>query len=191
MERDVVELELFRARRWMVDTWSALSPDQLDQHVTQSEHDPGVWWTPLDHLAHVSHLLLQPVGIVERHFFGESRSVPMSDGRPMLTIPFGLPMEQLLPRLHEMTHQVWGEYRGSSLDEVLRMGQRTLGRTLDLLGSLSAEQLNEKIDGSPYGDSTAGPLLLAVAGHARLHWRWVVEGFMSIRNGETSPAPAT
>jgi hypothetical protein len=176
-DRNEIEAELFRTRRWMIDTWGALDPNQLEQPLTRSEHDPAVWWTALDHLAHVCHLMLQPVVIAERRFAGQSRPVPMSDGRDMLTVPFGLPIEQLLPRLHEMTHQVWAEYQGLPLDDVLRMGQRTLGRTLDLLGSLSAEQLSENIDGSPYGNGTVGPLLLSVSGHTHLHWRWVVEGF--------------
>jgi hypothetical protein len=103
----------------------------------------------------------------------------------MLTISVGLPMEELLPRLHEMTHQVWTEYRGFSMDEVLRMGQTTLGRTLGLLGSLSAEQLTDKIDGSSNGHATVGRLFLSVTGYARIHWRWVVEGLASTRDSRS------
>jgi hypothetical protein len=186
VERDEIECELMRTRRWVVDTWSALPPGLLTQEVTQSEHDPAVWWTALDHLAHVSHILLQPTTIVERHFFGRAEPVEMRDGPPMLEMTFGMPAEQAIPRLHEMTHQVWAEYRGLSLDEVLAAGQRNLARTLALLGSLSAAQLQEKIEGSHYGDGTVGPLLTSIRNHSRIHWQWVVEGFAS--GGRRPPA---
>jgi hypothetical protein len=58
----------------------------------------------------------------------------------------------------------------------VRVGLAVRADTLALLAELTAEQLESKIPGTPWADSTVGGIMAANADHGRMHFKWAKEG---------------
>ncbi|MCC7366739.1 MAG: DinB family protein [Dehalococcoidia bacterium] len=176
MERWEIEAKLNRDRAWLVETYAALDPTQLTAPATPSEHEPGIIWTALDHLAHLSGIELNFVAMVRRHIAGDANPVAL------MTDDTGAPRsrESLMAHVHAMTEDWARRHRGKSLSEVLALGQHARAQTLQLLSELTDAQLAETLPGAPWADGTVGAILAVHADHGRMHYRWVKDGWATL-----------
>ena len=83
--------------------------------------------------------------------------------------------EQIGAIVNEMTERFQREHRDDSFAEAVAATGAARSATLQLLAELSDEQLDDRLEGSPWADGTVGGVLGANADHARLHWKWVTE----------------
>ena len=168
MERWVIEKKLNEDLAWLLQTYAALSNDQLFSDLTPSEHDPDNFWSALDHLAHLALIEHNFAAMVRRHIEGHPNPVGLreaDDGTPRT-------MEQIMASVHAMTEEWQREHHGKSFDEVVALGASARAITLQLLSELTDEQLNERLPGAPWADGTIGGVLAANADHGRMHWKW-------------------
>ena len=173
MNRTEIEIKLNRDRAWLLETYVAMSPDDLVRGVTPSEHDPSSRWSAKDHLAHLSGIEKNFNAMIRRHLSGDADPVGLltnSDGSQRTR-------EEIMKNVHTMTEAWVLEHREKTLSEVVALGQYVRADTLALLASLGDEQLAERLPGAPWGDGTIGTLLAVPADHGRMHYRWVKDGF--------------
>lgn len=175
LNRIEIEAMLNKDRAWLIETYAALSEEELLEPVTRSEHDPNSTWTAKDHLAHLSAIEFNFVAMVRRHLKGDANPVGLinnKDGTPR-------PREEIMAGVHRMTEDWTNKHRDRSLSEVVALGQQSRAQTIALLAELSDEQLAEKLPGAPWADGTIGGVLAANAAHGRMHYSWVKEGWAS------------
>ena len=79
--------------------------------------------------------------------------------------------------VHKMTEDWALKHRDASLAECVRVGQACRAETFKLLGELNDEQLASTLPGAPWADGTVGGVLSANAGHGRMHYKWVTDGW--------------
>jgi DinB superfamily len=177
MTRAEIEVKLHTGRAWLVETFSAMNPDDLARGATQSEHDKSLTWTPLDHLAHLAGIEHAFNGMIRRHLAGEANPVGV------ITNPDGTrrPMEEIMATVHKMNEEWVSRHRGKSLQEMLAVGEKARAETLGLLGDLSDYQLQEKLPGAPWADGTIGGVIGVNADHERMHYQWLTEGLETRR----------
>jgi hypothetical protein len=179
MDRIEIEAKLNRDRAWLLETYAALSDDDLVRGVTQSEHDPSMLWSPKDHLAHLAGIERNFNEMIRRHLDGEANPVGLatgSDGAPRTR-------EEVLARVHRLNEDWVKEHGAASLDEIVALGLAIRADTLALVASLKDSQLAERLPGAPWADGTIGGVLAINADHGRMHWRWVKDGFERVRGG--------
>ena len=173
MNRVEVDLAIHRKHVWLVETYSAFEPETLEAPCTQDEHDPTCWWTLKDHFAHCSHITKTRMLVAKEFVSGAENPFLMMDGT---RVDFqNTPFPDIIKVVHANTHKVWREYHDKSFSELVALGQRTLSETLGLLGSITDEQIESKIPGSPWGDGTLGSML-AGQDHERDHLRFALQG---------------
>lgn len=184
MDRTEIEIALNRDRAWLIETFAALSEADVTRPATRSEHDPASMWSAKDHLAHLAGIEKNFNAMIRRHLAGDAHPVGLrenADGTPRT-------MEQVMVIVHEMTEAWTVEHREKPLGAVVALGQRIRAETLALLGELTDDQLAEKLPGAPWADGTVGGVLATNAGHGRMHWQWVKDGWAADAGGETSEA---
>ena len=84
--------------------------------------------------------------------------------------------------VHEMNEKWVDEHKTKTLGELIALGQTVRSRTLALLGALTDQQLEEKIPGAPWGDSSVGGVMAINADHGRQHYAWVSEALAAKKN---------
>jgi len=171
MNRTDIEVTLSRDRAWLLETIGALPEHELDQPATTSAHDPAKTWNVKDHLSHLAGFERVFNAIIQRYLRGDRDPIGLQkDEQGAIRT-----MEQILAVVDRMNEEWVEEHRGRTLSGVVAVGQQARAETLELLGSLSDEQLTQKIAGAPWGDGTLGGILAANADHGRMHWKWVKE----------------
>jgi len=171
MNRIDIEIKLNRDRAWLLETLSAMPPEELYAPRTRSEHDPGKWWSYADHFIHTTLIERNWNDMIRRHLRGEP-ALPRrlrEDGTPQSR-------EEVMAGIHAWTEAWADEHRGKPFGELVRIGLAVRAETLALLAELTDEQLQEKIPGAPWADGTIGGILAANADHGRMHFRWAREG---------------
>ena len=169
MNRIEIEAKLNGDRAWLIETYAALTEDELRRAVTPSEHDPAVLWSPLDHLVHLAGIERNFNRMIRRHVDGDANPVGLlkSDDGAERT------REQIMASVHERNEDWVARYRDATLSEVIALGQAARGETLALLSSLSDAQLAETLPGAPWSDGTVGGVIATNADHGRMHWKWI------------------
>ena len=81
MDRIEIEIKLNKDRAWLLDTYAALSEDELTTGVTPSEHDPSTMWSTKDHLAHLAGIERNFVRMIRRHVSGDANPVGLASAR--------------------------------------------------------------------------------------------------------------
>ena len=173
MNRTEIEIALNRDRAWLIETFAALSETDVTRPATQSEHDPASMWSAKDHLAHLAGIERTFNAMIRRHLAGDQNPVALvanADGTRR-------PMDQIMAEVHAMNERVVAEHRDRPLGAVVALGQRVRAETLALLGELTDDQLAEKLPGAPWADGTVGGVLATNAGHGRMHWQAVKDGW--------------
>ncbi len=174
LNRIEIETKLNTDRAWLLETLSAMSPEELYAPRTPSEHDPAKNWSYADHFIHTTLIEHNWNAMFRRHLSGEPGMAARvnKDGSAQTR-------EEIMAGIHTWT-EAWAEkHRGKSLDELVRVGLETRSETLKLLCELTQEQLDSKIPGAPWADGTVGGIMAANAGHGRTHFKWAKEGTLT------------
>src|SRR5712692_6642776 len=172
MNRTEIEIKLNRDRAWLLETFAAMSEDDLNRDITTSRHDPEASWSAKDHLSHLIGIEAAFNGIIKRHIKGHPSPIGIA------TAPDGTrrSQEEIMTVVHAMNEKWVNEHKNKSLGEIVALGQKVRSETLATLASLTDEQLAEKIPGAPWGDATVGGIMVINGDHARQHYGWVSEG---------------
>ena len=169
MNRTKLEIKLNQDRVWALESFSALSADDLNRGLTTSRANAESKWSAGDHLVHLAGIEVAFNRIIRRHLEGQSDPIGIA------VSPDGArrSQEEIMNLVHAM-NEAWVQEHGSkSLDEIVALGQKVRAETLALLASLTDEQLAEKVPGAPWGDATVGGILAINGDHARQHYEWV------------------
>ncbi len=171
MNRIEIELKLNRDRAWLLETLSGMTEEELQAPRTPSEHDASKMWSFADHFVHTTLIERNWNDMFRRHVSGGQGMAPRvkDDGSPQTR-------EEIMAGVHLWTEQWAEKHRGKALDELVRVGAETRAETLKLLSELTQEQLDSKIPGTPWADSTVGGIMAANADHGRMHFKWAKEG---------------
>jgi hypothetical protein len=182
VKRVDIETNLNESRNLTLAFYAGLTDEQLCRPLTKSEHDPRQLWSALDHFGHIGFIEGNFNEMIRRHLSHRPNPVGLlaDDAGTVRT------REQVLAIVHASNDRFQGEHRGESLSAVVAFTARARSATLQLLAELSDEQLDEPLEGAPWGDGTLGGVLGANFGHAHMHWRWVVEAGLLLDGGDTA-----
>src|SRR5262245_34178390 len=175
MNRIELEARLSRERASLLESYAALSAEDVNQGLTASRHEGSAHWSAKDHLAHLAGIEHIFNGIIRRHLAGDPEPIRLPKG------PDGnlLPRDQILPHVHAM-NEVWvNEHRDKTFSEVVALGQKIRSQTLALIAELTDEQLQEKVTRAPWADGSIGGILSVNADHGRNHFKQVTEALAS------------
>ena len=168
MKRVDIETSLNESRTWLLATYEGLSEEQLRRPLTKSEHDPDNTWCALDHFAHLALVEEDFVRMIRRQLSGHSNPVGLlaDDEGEVRT------RDQIMKIVNERTEAFQRLHHDDSLSDVVALTAGARSETLRLLSELSDTQLDERLDGAPWGDGSIGGVLGANARHAHIHWDW-------------------
>ena len=171
MNRIEIECKLNTDRSWLLETLAAMSEEELNAPRTPSEHDASKMWSFADHFIHTTLIEKNWNAMFRRHLAGGTgmNLGRNADGSPQ-------PREQVMAGIHKWTEAWAEEHRGKSLNELVQVGLAARAETLSLLAELTDEQLDSKIPGTPWADSTVGGIMAANADHGRTHFKWAKAG---------------
>jgi len=168
VNRIEIEQKLNKSRADMIDRLSALTEEELHAPQTRSEHDPQLWWSRADHFIHTTLIEKNFNAMIRRHIAGERAMA----GSPVQLGDDGNPAtswEEIMEAVNRFTEEWAVEHRGKPLDELVRIGAEVRGDTLQLLSSLSDEQLADRIPGAPWAKGVIGGIIAINADHAYAH----------------------
>lgn len=168
MNRIEIELTLHRSRIDCIERLQGLSDEALYAPRTQSEHDPDLWWSRADHFIHTTLIERHFNAMIRRHVSG---GVGM-EGSPVQLDDAGTPAtswDDIMRSVNAFTEEWALEHRGKPLDELVRIGAEVRGDTLQLLSSLTDEQLADRIPGAPWAGGIVGGIIAVNADHAVAH----------------------
>lgn len=171
MNRNEIEIKLNRDRAWLLETFAAMSEEDLSRGITTSRHNPEASWSAKDHLSHLIGIEVAFNGIIKRHVEGDPSPIGIataSDGTRRS-------QEEIMTIVHAMNEKWVNEHKSRSFSEIVALGQKVRSETLAILAGLTDEQLTEKISGAPWGDATVGGIMAINGDHARQHYAWVSE----------------
>jgi hypothetical protein len=172
MNRTEIEIKLNRDRAWLLETFAAMSEEDLHRGITASRQNPESCWSAKDHLSHLIGIEIAFNGIIKRHVDGIANPIGIAvneDGTRRS-------QEEIMAVVHALNEAWVNEHKDKNLNEIVVLGQRVRAETLALLATLTEEQLNEKIPGAPWGDATIGGVIALNGDHARQHFSWVTAG---------------
>lgn len=190
MNRTEIEVKLNQDRVWLLEQYAAMSDDDRSRPITTSKHDGAAQWSAKDHLVHLSGIERAFNRMVRRHLEGDPNPVGLGS-KPDGSAPTREEMvrvlkettedalrkrEAIMSRVHAMNEEWVAKHRDKSFNEVVALGQKVRGETLELLASLTDEQLQEQLPGAPWGDGTIGGVMAINGDHARSHYKSVAAG---------------
>jgi hypothetical protein len=175
MNRIELEATLNRERASLLESYAALSAEDVSRGLTTNRHEGSPQWSAKDHLAHLAgaeHIFNE---IIRRHLAGDAEPIRLPKG------PDGklLPRDEIMPHIHAMNETWVNKHRDKTFSEVVALGQKIRSQTLALIAELTDEQLQEKVPGAPWADSSVGGILSVNAGHGRNHFKQVTEALGS------------
>lgn len=168
MDRIEIELQLNTSRTECIEKLAKLSEEELQAPRTQSQHDPELWWSQADHFIHTTAIEMTFNAMIRRHIAGERgmEGSPVQlddDGKPAVS------WDEIMKAVNARTEAWAVQHRGKPLDELVRIGADVRGDTLQLLSSLTDEQLADRIPGAPWATGVIGGILAINADHAYAH----------------------
>jgi hypothetical protein len=171
MKRIDIETTLNASRTWLLEAFVGLTDEQVCRPLTNSVHDPSNSWSALDHFAHLALIEEDFVQMIRRQLAGHANPVGLladDEGAERTR-------DQIMAIVNAKNEAFEHEHRGESLSQIVALTADARSATLHLLAELSDDQLDERLEGAPWGDGTFGGVLGANAHHARVHWDWVTE----------------
>ena len=106
--------------------------------------------------------------MIRRHVAGEQGMA----GSPVQLDDEGKPAtswDEIMKAVNRFTEDWAIQHRGKPLDELVRIGAEVRGDTLQLLSSLTDEQLADRIPGAPWAKGVVGGIIAINADHAYAH----------------------
>ena len=168
-----IESALHRSRIEQLDWITSIPADELYAPRTQSEHDPGSWWSAADHFVHTTLIERNFNEMIRRHLAGGRGMDPQmvdESGRALRS------REDVMAYVHSFTESWKKEQEGKPLEVLIRIGLAVRAETLALLAELTDEQLASKIPGAPWSDGTVGGIMSVHGHHYRMHRDWTEAG---------------
>ncbi len=190
MNRTEIEIKLNQDRVWLLEQYASMSDDDRSRPITTSKHDGTAQWSAKDHLVHLSGIEKAFNRMVRRYLKGDPNPVGLG-AKPDGSAPTREEMmrvlkettedalrkrEAIMARVHAMNDEWVSKHRDKTFDEVVALGQRVRAETLELLASLTDEQLQAPLPGAPWGDGTIGGVMAINGDHGRRHYDSVVAG---------------
>jgi hypothetical protein len=176
MNRTKTEISLNRDRAWLLEVFTTMDEELLLSPATESAYEPGFWWTPKDHFAHLirgERAFNEIIGA-----FADGHPNPIFAVRPDL----GTNGESPLDYVNRGNDEFTKAHRDLSLDELIRLGEGARSETFALMARLTDEQFEAQIPHAPWSGGTVGAVLAHNAGdHARMHWGWVEAGLADLQ----------
>ncbi len=172
MNRTEIEIKLNQDRAWLLETFAAMSEEDLNRGITTSRQNPESCWSAKDHLSHLIGIEIAFNGIIKRHIEGNPNAIGIAvneDGTRRS-------QEEIMAVVHAMNEAWVNEHKDKNFNEIVALGQKVRAETLALLATLTDEQLDEKIPDAPWGNSTIGGVIAINGDHARQHFSWVTAG---------------
>lgn len=154
-----------RLERWV----AARTPEEMGQPITPSEAEGGKMWRPKDHLAHAVEVEAYLQGVVQRTLAG------VDDPTGFYTQVGALEREEIKQAINEASERALEEYREEPVEGLLELLGETRLATMELLESLSDEQLDQVSPHSPFGQGTVRDLFHEMAWHEGQHVDWLTE----------------
>jgi len=146
--------------------YRAFGPDVVDRSCTDSESEDGAPWTPKDHLAHLLRIEEAFLSMAERTVEGHEKPLDFGATEPA----------DVIKRVHDDNETHVRGLAAESVDQLLDQLADARAATLAFIETLDDEQLTQTIPGAPWGDGSIGGVLMANAGHEKMHLQWVDEG---------------
>ncbi len=171
MKRVEIETKLHESPSELLATFDGLSEEQLRRPLTTSEHDPSNSWSAHDHFAHLALVERDFEKMIRRQLAGHQNPVGLlvSDQGEARS------REEIMALVNARTEAFLLVHHLDSLSEVVALTGDARGATLRLLAELSDAQLEERLEGAPWADGTAGGVLGPNAQHGTVHWNWITE----------------
>lgn len=171
MKRVEIETKLNESRSELLATFDGPSEEQLRRPLTTSEHDPSNSWSAHDHFAHLALVERDFEKMIRRQLAGHQNPVGLlvSDQGEVRS------REEIMALVNARTEAFQRVHHLDSLSEVVALTGDARGATLRLLAELSDAQLEERLEGAPWADGTAGGVLGPNAQHGTVHWNWITE----------------
>ncbi len=154
-----------RLKRWI----AARTPEELERPLTPSEAPGGEMWRAKDHLAHAVGVERYLQGVVKRTLAGAE------DPAGFYTQAGSLTDESVARVANASNERAIAKYRDEPVAALLEKLAETRRATLELLASLSDEQLDQVSPHSPFPPETARGLFLQMARHDGQHVDWLTE----------------
>lgn len=183
VKRVEIESKLNDSRSSLLVRYADLTDEQLRRPLTPSQHDPGNLWNALDHLGHLAFIETSFQRMIHRHLAGHPNPVALRVDESGVTRT----REEIIARVNAQTEAFQREHHDDSFSDIVAITAAARGATLQLLSELSDDQLEEQLEGAPWGDGTLGGVLGANAGHASTHWKWITDaGLLAVEppNGD-------
>jgi len=190
VNRSEIEIKLNSDRVWLLEQYAAMSDEDRSRPITTSKHNAGAQWSAKDHLVHLSGIERAFNRMVRRHLEGDPNPVGLS-ARPDGSAPTREEMmrvlketteealrkrEEIMARVHAMNEEWVAKHRDKNFNEVVALGQKVRGETLELLATLTDDQLQQQLPGAPWGDGTIGGVMAINGDHGRRHYDSVAAG---------------
>src|SRR5215212_8909704 len=141
MNRTEIEIKLNKDRAWVLESFAAMSEEDLQRGITPSRESPESQWSAKDHLAHLVGIEIAFNSIIKQHLEGKGKAISIGlneDGTRRSR-------DEIMAIVHAMNEKWVKEHHDNTFDEIVALGQKVRGETLALLASLTDEQLNEQV----------------------------------------------
>jgi hypothetical protein len=178
VQRWEIESAINTARSWALETFAAMTPEELSRPATHSGADHARMWSARDHFLHLAGPEGAVIEAIRRQLDGDEFPYPQFIGPDGPT-----PREEFLAGLNA-TNDAWlDEHAGYSFDEIVALGERQRAVTLELLAEATDEQLSEPLRNMPWSAfvGTLGELFALNARHAHGHHQQVLDGWAALR----------
>lgn len=149
--------------------YQALTPTERERACTPSEAANGTYWSPKDHLAHLTSVEQAFQGMIRRTLEGHQN--PTGFGNMIDTAN----REAMLVRIHQMNQDYVETHRPDSSETMLAALDAARATTLALLEQCTDEQVATIVTGAPWSDGTIGGVMITNAHHAIQHMTWIEE----------------
>jgi len=178
LQRWEIEAAINTARTWALETFAAMSPEELSRPATHSGADHSRMWSARDHFLHLAGPEDAVIEAIRSQLAGEEFPYPMFIG------PGGpVPREEFLAALNAWNDAWLDQHAGASFDEIVAIGERQRAVTLQLLSETTEEQLAQPLRNMPWTAfvGTLGELFALNARHAHGHHQQVIEGWAALK----------
>jgi hypothetical protein len=172
MNRTEIEIKLNQDRAWLLETFAAMSEEDLHRGITTSRQNPESSWSAKDHLSHLAGIEVAFNGIIKRHLEGNPNATGIATNEDGTRRS----QEEVMAIVHAMNEDWVNRHKDKGFNELVALGQEVRSETLALLASLTDEQLNEKLPDAPWSDATIGGVIAVNGDHARQHVSWITAG---------------
>ncbi len=158
-----------RMTRWV----AAQTSEELEQPLTPSEVEGSGMWRTEEHLAHAVGVETYFQAAVQRTLAGEEDATGFATR--VGALERASLIETINETINEASERTFATYREVPLERLVERLKETQQATLELLESLSDEQLAQVAPHSPFGQGTVGELFLEMARQEGQHVDWLTE----------------